>query len=338
MSHTPITSRYDKPSKDILVDFINAHNNTRFAPTDLFFGDPVAKSPYGLTEVQLRLNSELGFQDQPKTLTYWRVDIQDAARQSSLTIHSTDQTKEGLIKALFKQCGLYLESDLVDFTQIPQPIQENLSIPDLDGFDPGSGGNSELPEAGNMTFRLSFSDQHLIFIGELTVHVRPSITLLDKGIDSRMDLRAFYADGRTDLPPVDLLIPKGELYVSEDVFPTSLRRKIELVLYSYKTDTQLGVENTLPQLLHSLTHDAWVSVDRDAPFNLYGATVVYNGFVTVDEPLTCESYNYVLCLRLSNRCSNLRGLLKIGYRYASSQVPGDQKFDHGYVPPVTVRF
>lgn len=336
MSHHYV-SRYDKPSKDLLVDFVNAHNNQRFKTDDLVFGTPEATDPYGMTKVSIAFASTSGLSQDPAFMSYWRVDLKEVTKLPCLVIHANDQTPEGLYKALYDQCGLLVEPELVELTVIPQPLAEHIDHPDLDGFQPGQG-TDEPTEVGNLAVRLDFKLEHLVFIGGIDIYVRPSIELLGTSIDSKMSLRKFYSDGNTNLPQIDLFIPKGELYVSEKCFDTQMRRALETVLYAYRAGDTVELEKMLPGLLTALTGDKWVEVPEERhPFNIFGALVQYNGFVTVEQPLTDPGYNYVLCLKLSQFCSNLTGQFKIGYRYASSQVPGDQKYDHGYVPPVTVR-
>ena len=334
--------RYGKKSKDLLVNYINEHNGRDLASDQLLFGTPSTKGPDGLTEIEVSFAQSTGWSDEVEIMGYYRVEPSLFLRGLPISVYVSGFTDEDICNAIFEQYGLFIEPEFIILELISQSLADITPTVDLPGFDPEDG--EAVPPAAsvvpgyldNRNYKLSFKQTHLIFFGEIMVHTRRALQSLGNPIDSLMDLREFYKDGNMDLPPIDLLIPKGELYVDREIFPEHNRRRaIEAMLHNdLKVDEKLGLAQQVPMLLKDLTGNQWVSSETPAPFNLHGARIVYNGFVSRDQTLEDSGYNFVVAIELGELCDNLTGIVKIGYKYASSDIPGNNPFNQASVLPL----
>jgi hypothetical protein len=318
----PRIARYSKPSKELLVDYINATNNRLLKPEQLLFGLPVNEGEEGLTSVDIKFASTNGWSEEVQRLMYRRVDIGQILNGEPCAVHVPELTDAAIITALHEQYGLLLEPALITIELVSQePIGEGL-----------------LPALQNTDYLIIISGDHLIFTGSFKVITRQSLTLLGATIDSLLDIRQFYSDSNQDLPPVDLILEDGELKLSDAFMPHDDRRATESYLYTIPTGYVWTDLVNLPQLLRRLTGDEWVSVpDQELPFNVHGSEVIYNGFVSTAHTVNDPAYNYVFCLDLSKWCNNITGVLKIAYRYSDSKVPGNLPFNHASTPPLFSR-
>lgn len=306
-------NRYSKPCKELLIDYINHVNGKEFTYEQLEFGVPTLMESNGLSQVPMKFTSATGWDDTTVPLTYWRIEPSTIAGLSGLVIHSNDRTEEAILQAVFEQYNLLLEPELIVLIAIPEETT---------------------PTYAN--FRLEFKPEHLLFFGELLIHVRPAIELLGTTIRDLLELRDFYKDGNTQLPPVDVVIPNAELKLTNDPpFTYEQRRKYETALRAIPNG-QLLVENTVvAEMLSIMTGDIWYADGTaDGPFNLFGAKVVYNDLTGDNMTFSDGAYNYVFAIELGSRCSNLTGVLKIGYRYASPHIPNNQPYDRASVLPI----
>ena len=111
-----------------------------------------------------------------------------------------------------------------------------------------------------------------------------------------------------------------------DTTPIQYRLPIELYqpeLNGYKVSNEI-VRYSAGDLVNEVTDDwvigrtvfngdPWVVNDVPAPFNAYGAEVIYNGF-NVDYPKSPNPYlTHILVLRLSDYCTNFTGTCYIHY-------------------------
>lgn len=317
----PRIARYSKPSKELLVDYINATNNKLLKPEQLQFGLPTVEGEEGLTAVDIQFASPNGWSEEVQRLMYRRVDLNQIMNNEPCAIHVPELTDEAIIAALHEQYGLVLEPALITIALDGPPGEEN-----------------PLPALQNNNYLITISGDHLIFTGVLKVVTRQSLTLLGATIDSLLDLRQFYSDSNDNLPPVDLILEEGELKLSDAFMSHADRRTAESYLYTIPTGYVWTDLVNLPQLLRRLTGDEWVSVpDQALPFNVHGSEVIYNGFVSVAHTVKDPAYNYVFCLDLSKWCNNITGVLKIAYRYSDSKVPGNLSFNHASTPPLFSR-
>lgn len=340
----PRLSRYNKPSKELFVDYINDLNSRRLSPTQLVFGIPIQLTPDGISKVSVKFATELGWSTEEEFLTYRRVELSNLLRDMPITIHVAEHETSDILKAIKEQWGILLEESLITLAPAPTSIAVIAPVTDLPGFTAEDGVDDPpfLPSEENRDYILTFKAEHLIFFGQIKVQTRPSIKLLGTTIDSLMDLRLYYYDGTFDKPPVDIYIPNGELLLSDEVVECGERRHYESWLYVVKESGDDAVENVvssyLTRLLTQLTGDVWISdPTMRTDFNLSGLRVLYNGFVSKEHPVTNHAYNYVIALELSSLCSNLSGILKIGYRYSDSRTPGNLSYNQSSVLPIFPR-
>lgn len=322
-NYDPRVGRYSKPSKELLIDYINFINNRKLLPTQLNFQTPVELDDTGLVSSDVSFSSDDGWSDEVEPLIYRRVDLNDLLNGAPLTIHTLTLDTPALLAAIFQQYGLLLEPALLS-------VVEQISVSDAPAVDP-------LPYLQNSTFVITFTADHLIFYGSVTVITRASLTLLGGTIDSLMDLRQFYNDSNDNLPPVELIIKDGELEITDVTLPME-RGQCESALYVIPIGTVLNALSELPTWLRKLTGDEWVCIpDQSLPFNLFAAEVIYNGFVTVAQTVKDPAFNYIFCLDLSQWCNNITGILKIAYRYSDSKIPGNLLYNHASTPQLFYR-
>lgn len=333
--------RFGKKSKDLLVDYINEHNNRLLAPDQLDFGTPSTMDDTGLTEIAVSFAPEMGWSDEKEIMAYYRVEPSLFLRGQPISIYVTGYSDVEICNAIFEQYGLFIEPEFITLELVTQSLPDITPVTDLPGFEPEDAEPEppvEMPTPGyldNRNYKLTFKQTHLIFFGEVQVQTRRAMQSLGNPIDSLIDLRQFYTDGNMGVPPVDLLIPKGELYVTREYYPALEQiRSDESYLYGLKAGQVISLAPPITRILSNLTGDDWISSPDANDFNLYGSTVIYNGFVSKDQTLEESGYNWVVAIELDARCTNLTGIVKIGYRYASDKVPGNNPFNQSSVPPL----
>lgn len=344
--YNPRLNRFNKPSKELLVEYINAKNNRGLRTDQLIFGKPVLKDGNGLSEIEISFDPSTGWPtDQKRQFAFFRIELEWLLHKKPLVVHVDVDGEDALLTAIREQYGLLIEKDMVTIEVVTKSFADNTQNVDIPGFEPEDAPEVEPEEPpppaylDNRNYRITFSDDHLIFFGGFDVFTRRSIELLGKNIDSLLDLREFYADGNFDLPKADLIFPNGELYVNDQSYPAYVDRKaVSAQLYDIKAGTLVSEISRLPAVLRKLTGDPWTVVDeRGIDFNLIESEVIYNGFVKADQPLGDGKYNYVLALSLGQRCANLTGIVKIGYQFSSSKVPGNITQNQASVFPLFPR-
>lgn len=342
--HNPIRDRFNKPSKELLVDYINVKNNRGLKPQHLVFGIPVLKDESGLSEVDVSFATDLGWPTDKKPLGYYRVDLEAELRGAAIVVHVTEHTEAAVLLAVREQYGLYLEAEYIELELVTRSLADSTPNQALGGFDSEDEEEQEPveiipPYLDNRNYRLTFKPNHLIFFGGLNIITRRSIELLGKTIDSLIDLREFYRDGTFDLPKVDLLIKNGELYVDLKSYEAYTdRRAVSSTLYEIPVGEINDITSKLPAILRRLTGDPWTIEDVDhQDFNLHGSMVTYNAFTSKDYTLEDSAFNYVLVIDLGKRCANLTGLLKIGYQFSSSRIPENMQRNFASVLPIFPR-
>lgn len=333
--------RFGKKSKDLLVDYINEHNRRDLRPDQLVFGNPSTMDETGLTEIEVSFAPEMGWSDEKEIMAYYRVEPSLFLRGQPISIYVTGYTDVEICNSIYEQYGLFIEPEFITLELVTQSLSDLTPVTELPGFDAEDDEPEppvEMPTPGyldNRNYKLTFKQTHLIFFGEVQVQTRRAMQSLGNPIDSLMDLRTFYTDGNMNVPPVDLLIPKGELYVSREKFSDlAQRHAIQNYLYSQTPGNQFILTELMSSLLSGLTGDEWVSSEEPAPFNIRDGKVIYNGFVSKDQSLEDAGYNFVIAVELGPLCTNLTGIIKIGYKYASSKVPGNNPFNQASVPPL----
>lgn len=337
-SHLPI-HRFSKPMDKVLIDYVNYQNNKAIDYSFLKFSTPFAVGTHGEVGVTVSFSSDTGWQDGNGMLTYRRIHIGQLTREGMFIIHTKDDTHESIKEALFEQYGLYLDKDTYTLTTTSDDGEDDPENPEGDGngtiedddsgADPdyipdsgdegdvdGSEGDAESEEVpvktGTTWFELEFSNEHLLLEGRCLIKVVPSLSLLDVNISTRLKLREYYStnDGKV---PVELFANQYNFHVGTDYGSG---------LYHLKVD-QETLPDIVTETLRSITGDEWVNTDAKAPFNLHGASVVYNGLRSDRYNTTDKAYRYVLVLELSDEfCDNLKGSIVLGYQNDHRQFPG----------------
>lgn len=311
--YPPIMDRYSKPCKEMLVAFINKANGKSFSPDSIRFGVPTLLSPDGVSQVDVSFTTDTGWSDTVVPLTYTRVDLQTQPAISPMIIHSNDFTVEAILPAIFEQYGVLLEPELLDLSSVDEDV-----------------------ESGTGTLLITFKPEHLLFFGTIQVYVRPSIELLGTTIRDTLALREFYVDGNVNLPPVDTVIPRGELKLNDltGIHYTQVRQ-YETELRTLAPGVELIDTTVVSDILQGITGDVWYfSSVEPGPFNLSGATVIYNGLTGDVLNFTDGEYNYVIGIQLGSLCSNLTGVIKLGYKYASPGKLANQMYDNAASMPI----
>ena len=336
----PRLHRFSKKSKELLVDYINFHNNRRLAPEQLKFGIPVLKNETGLSGVDVGFADSTGWGSETEEMLYQRVELRTVLRGQPLVIYTPGYTVTDIVGAIFDQYGILIEPEFIDLQLVTRDFDDAAANNALTGFDAEDVPAVEPPEVippylENRNYKIVFKNTHLTFFGDVDVYTRRAIQSLGLTIDSRMNLQDFYTDGNMGLPLVDVLIPKGEVYITRAKFPDlANRRGYESMLHALAKGWSIDKAWQLPLLLKELTGDAWNAGEEPGPFNLFGSKVAYNDFVSKDYTLENAGYNFVIAIELGERCNNLTGLLKIGYQYSDSQTPGNNPYNQSSTLPL----
>ena len=295
----PILSRYSLPSKKLLINYINHTNNRDLNQDQINFGTPILLDAAGKSQVPVSFHESTGWEQSNKLLTYFRTEFSRIPGCERLSIYSNHTTQQELLDDVFAQYGLLLELQYVTIDQV--------------SWD----------EDGVIDYTVTFVD-HLIFFGSFALQVRPAMEFLGTSIGQMMDLRAFYMDGNRNRIPIDLYTPNGELLLNAEIVPDrTFRSALELALYSVLTNTPINTPIPAAGVMETLTGDEWLCVDNTAPFNLKGSVVVYNGLRTEQYQVESPAYSYVMVIEIGELCSNLQGLITIGYQYSQPFATGN---------------
>lgn len=289
----PVLSRFSLPSKELLIMYLNRTNNRDLNKDQVSFGTPILLEGDGKTKVTLRFAVGTGWEQTQEDLVYFRTEFSKQRGCDRLTIHSEHNDHQGILDDVFAHYGLLLEPNLIELN----PMGEM----DVDGV---------------IDYQVVFKD-HLIFFGSFILQVRPCITFLGNTLGQLMDLREFYQDGNRDRVPVDLYCPRGELLLDESVIAQhTVRSTFELKLYSVLVNTPITDPIPVIEVLEVMTGDSWVCVDEPAPFNLKGSVIIHNGLRSEQYHVQSPAYGYAMVIEIGDLCSNLQGLITIGYQYS----------------------
>lgn len=340
--HDPHHGRYSKPSKQLLLDYLNYVNNRRFTLQQLDFGKPEQVDTLGLTRIEVIPIS--GFIESHSTLiTYERISLAKVFHCDSITVYSRRLDLKSILAAIKEQYHVLLEEPYFSLEQDSTSLIEVVGDQFLDGFV--APGQLPLPELGDdVTYNysealgdliLTTREDHLLFSGKLRVLVRPAMQLLGESIASRLSVRDFYRDHRDQYKiPIELVLKENPTRVKRQQFSQTpeYRTWVEKLI-ALKQDYLLGEGHELAQLAQRLTGDVWQACEEPAPFNLYGAEVMYNGVNTGDYYSGDQAYNKVLVLKLGDACTNLSGYWKINYIDPRARTTC---LDPASVPPIFV--
>lgn len=337
-------NRFNKPSKQLLVEMINKFNGVSLDADKLIFSDPEELQGDGKTEVKVKFQTNTGWSNEERPVTYYRIEANRLEDLSHLVINNDVlPDNEALLKAIFDQCGVLLEPDVIEIQEIyggltanQADITNRVKLNFLKGFDEVVDVPFQPPTDTDRDFKITFKDNHLVFFGHIYVLARPVIKLLDSTIARRMDFRDFYKDGVYGRPPIDLYIPQGRLLISELTrTPIGDPKQTEAYLYEQKAGPIIDVGNRLVGILMALTGDLWhYTPDATADFNIYNSTILYNGLVTPEYSADDSRYSYVMVIELGALCRNLSGKLRIGYRYSAPGVPANHQYNPASATPL----
>lgn len=340
----PELGRFSLPGKDLLVGFLNRKNNLQIKVDQLEVrGDPIPRSDDGETLLKVKFLPpfEHPAHSAVAELLYYRISIAEQLMGMSISVYVSAHDKTSLLDAIFEQAGLYLEPDLVDIDELDQDIETSAPNQQLNGFAPDQSADPEEeplnpPALQNKTYLVTISPKHLMFYGSFELKTREALRTAPKDIDSLLDLRRWYATNPGDRYPIDLIIPGGELCLG-DIPDVKAVRQWESELYKIKTGAIFGnTADSLPAvevILSALTGVTWINENRFADYNLMHAKVIYNGRVSAANSFPDPSYSYVLAIELAGMCTNVSGILKIGYRYSVLQ-PYRSDVDPSAIPPI----
>lgn len=317
--------RYGKPMAALLLDYLNHQNNRLFTLSQVQFGQPIAMGGDGLVSTPVQFSEDTAFdQEAVSYLSYHRPAVRDVIPNGQFTIHLDEVSEAAILDALYEQYNFWLDEGTFLITPT-DPEGNVLPPPEPDEPDEGdeteAGGDGEVedeqdppeePPFEDQWYRLDLLPNHLLLEGYIPVRIVSSIAALGTTIGRLIDLRQYYQDVEAQRYPV-------ELYTKQLTMVTGNEQG--MVLYHITNDNPMGPE--LAGILQELTGDPWVCQEDPAPFNVFGYVLNYNGLRSTTYSMTDPLYPYVIAIALVNLfCTNLTGVLTIGYRNDYKQKPG----------------
>ena len=200
-----------------------------------------------------------------------------------LSMRINDITPVSLAEELFKEYRIHLDTGHYELTEVTVP-------------------NAAVVYPGFRRYTLTILDTHLTLCGKVDIQIAPTAKIRNVNLAQTIGLMDHYIDYLKDSRlPVEILMPESKL------------RAETHALSSVTTSTTASMLE-VAHVLRGLTGDDWVSVLDAKPFNLYGAELIYNDLYPVSARQPCANYGKLLELRLSEFCTNLKGVLSIPYR------------------------
>lgn len=144
--------------------------------------------------------------------------------------------------------------------------------------------------------KLIVKDTSLTWVGNIEAWVLPDGYLGDLFKDSHLSFNDYNVKQNAFLYSIDRQVNA----VSQETIDFLIEG---VGIHTLTTETQILLNE-----LTTLTGDEWTITQDIAPFNLYGASVVYHDLYDPEDTL-----NYVIVIRLGGRCKNLFGHLLIHY-------------------------
>lgn len=291
------------PSGLRLLSLFNSEEGTTFGESDLVFSLPmvVTESPRGDNEVYVQVTAP-GYRGST-TISYFRLDLSVLFNGISVSLPFNGATTSTEIVTLLNR---YYGTD----------------------FDAAMFASSTVTDG---SIDLVAANNDIMLVGQITI-----------------------VDGSLPevLPPINELITQqqfdgfmyiGSLTAEELVSRTNARFvSYPLDLSEYKDEMKTFVDGTdlsdLADFLLDVTGTMWDYVDALAPHNLYGATVVYNGVISL-APAEYEintddgEFTHVLLVTPSpSYCSDLAGTLVYRYKgtFIVDMVSGQYTDIYGY--------
>lgn len=308
----------NKRMDDVLTELINHLNQTKFTYEELQFGTPMTIDETGLLGIPVSLETMPS--ETVNLLRLYPMSIDHFIDESHVVLNRDIDEPSSIVTALFEQYGIYLDEGTYTLEDVSPIIDEEEVVVDEEEEpvvetpveDEEEEPGEEIPEVPINTplltdkrYLLKILDSHLYLRGEILIRLVPNLDLLGNSISSLIDLRKYFSTVNDVKYPIEAYVSNFDMTVDD--------YKLGEFLFE-STDVNLSTID-LAYVLKRITNDEWVSEEEPAPFNLVDTRVMYNGFRKDSHLDIPESYQYVMELVLGDKCSNLIGVIQLGYRY-----------------------
>lgn len=310
--------RYNKPAAQLMLDIMNATNQTAIEPWQVKFGTPypvsepapqiqvqhlndynnVRPSQGTLTGIEVIPTPESGWTKKAQ-LVYRRSVIQDQFISVPFVIYCTDTTDDVILKALSEQYGLYLDKELVEIRFVEVSLNEVLFRTHMGSIlETDACSDFVQPIAYNIIIKMK--PEHPVYVGEIHVYIRDAVQFLNRDIKTTLQVLNYLGPQEHHKLPAEMILPNNRFvdhdYVMKSLKPGDL------------------VERWIVDTAKVVTGDDWVFEASQVPFNLYGTKVVYNGLNTGEVYINDPKVTNILIVQFADEfCSNIRGQWVIGY-------------------------
>lgn len=190
------------------------------------------------------------------------------------------------------QINIKTDEEVITHNFLTQYIKENFKINLNNEFDIKK---EFFGEGYPIQYTLVAKDTSLVWIGELNIWILPvshlSVVFPEDGLPYNKDFR----------------VQNGFIYSVSKVFENLPSEFIGWLVKDYVFDTNSLENAPFLEYLRTSTGNDWHIADNIVEFNLHGAKVIYHG------SLNSVTNEKVLCIQLSEQCSNLTGVLVIHY-------------------------
>lgn len=309
--------RYNKPAARMMLDIFNYTNKAAFESWQLKFGLPtevqdnrpaqvfdhlndynaMRPSMNTLTTIEVIPTPESGWTDS-QVLTYRRRVIQDEFVSVPFVIYAPEQTDQVILDELFKQYDLYLDAALVEVEFVPIDLNDVIFVSHMGSILDGGDCDFQPPIAYNVVIRMK--PEHPVFVGEIRVYVREAVRCLNRDIKTTLEVHRYLGPGDHNKLPAEIILPNNR-FVDDKHLMRSL--KVGDLVQPWIVDKA-----------KQITGDNWVFSQEPTVFNLYGATVVYNGLNTGEIYINDPKVTNALIIQFSDQhSSNIRGQWILGY-------------------------
>lgn len=280
---------FSLPSANYLLELINQQNNQAFALTDLVFGNPTVGTTPTDTNVVVSPSSTTGLTG-TVSIDYQRLDISTffEGAQPTLYIQGTPSI-QSVLDALLDQFQIY-------------------------GTDGANDGFTITFNSDNTIATIVPNPNHFIWVGTLVAIIDPRPTL--SALLSTTTLPGFSLPANQS--PV---CPNAHVYYGL-VNGTSMVNELQVMQSGDQFNTYLNTWDIGTTLLN----EPWYANMTPGAYNIYGASVLYNGAAVGPYAVPTSGGTYsgnILVLNLGPACTNRCGQLFIFYQpnTQSSGVP-----------------
>lgn len=323
--------RYNKPAAQLMLDIFNFTNKTAIEPWQVAFGLPaqvpddrpemipdhlndyaiVRPAQDTLTTIVLTPTPESGWTGEQE-MVYRRRVIQDEFVSVPFVIYCVGQEDQVILDELMKEYGLYLDAHLVEIEFVAVDLNDVIFQSHMGSILDGGNCDFQPPIAYNVIIRMK--PEHPIFIGELRVYVREAVRFLDRDVKTTLEVHRYLGPGDHNKLPAEMILPNNRFV--DDKF----------IMRSVKVGDL--VQPWIVEKAKQVTGDNWVFTQEPAPFNLYGATVIYNGANTGEIYINDPKVTSAMIVQFSDEhCSNIRGQWILGY-YDPTVWQRRERIDH----------